>query len=116
MVGALIAAIGVECLEESSPDLGHPLRFGQGERFVGRVAGELRDVGAGGEDPRTSGDHHGASPGLARERVVQAGRGRGELAEHLDRQGVDLAVLEGDGGDAVVGVAEVDELGHGRRI
>ncbi len=72
---------------------------------------ELRDVGAGGEDPIASGDDYRAG------RVASEGLGGClELCEQCTRECVDLGVVEGDDGDAVIASLDTDErgfVGHG---
>jgi hypothetical protein len=67
---------------------------------------ELADVGAGGEDPLTSGEDHRA--GRIRRQV---GGGGGQLGEQRLGQGVDLAVVQPDDRDTVVGA-----LHHHQRV
>ena len=65
---------------------------------------ELGDVGTGGEDPLAARDHDGA-------RRVGGQRLGGllQLGEQGAGQGVDLAVGEGDDGDAVVAPIEAEQ-------
>ena len=65
---------------------------------------ELGDVGTGGEDAFPAGDDDGAR------RILGQRLGRLlQLGEQGARQGVDLAVGEGDDGDAVVTAIEAEQ-------
>ena len=79
---------------------------GDGGRLVGPA--ELGDVGAGGEDPFAAGDHHRAGR-VGGQRLGS----RPQLGEQRRRQRVDLAVVEGDDGHAVVAALEGEQRGVG---
>ena len=90
------AGHGVERLAEVAADA---------RRLLG--AAELRDVGAGGEDPVASRDDDGAG------RVGGEAPGRlGDLAQHSDGKGVSGRAIESQHRDAVVAPIDIHKLSH----
>ena len=76
----------------------------------GTVIGELGDIGAGGEEPRTAPKDHGTGRILG-----QQGHHRPDLRQHPGREGIHLGPVEPDDGNTVMATLDGDELALGPR-